>query len=229
MAIGRTLPHASDAQAHKGQPPSRVHVLRVVSFACFLVGVLAVVTFAYGMWTGFSEQQQLNQGWQQQVRIPDNGPVGPIAVDPTLKHPVKGVDFAIRVPKLKYFAAVREGISTTILYSGPGHYPGTVWPGDQGSVGVAAHNVYWINFPVLKAGDEIDIETRYGLFRYTVTGSKIVNPDNRTVLVSDAPGYHLVLTTCWPLWAGAFATQRYIIFAEQSYPKIIPPRQILTP
>jgi sortase A len=96
-------------------------------------------------------------------------------------------------------------------------------------VGVAAHNVYWINFPVLKAGDEIDIETRYGLFRYKVTGSKIVNPDNRTVLVSDAPGYHLVLTTCWPLWAGAFATQRYIIFAEQSYPKIIPPRQILLP
>jgi LPXTG-site transpeptidase (sortase) family protein len=229
MAIGRTLSHASETHAAERRPPGQIHVLRVASFACLLVGVLLIVTFAYGMWNGFSEQQQLNRGWQQQVRIPYNGPVGPVAVDPTLKHPVKGVDFAIRVPKLNYFAAVREGISTTILYSGPGRYPGTVWPGDQGSVGVAAHNVYWINFPILKVGDEIDLETRYGLFRYTVTGSKIVNPDNRTVLVSDAPGYHLVLTTCWPLWAGAFATQRYIIFAEQTYPKIVPPRQLLVP
>jgi sortase A len=177
------------------------------------------------MWHGFAEQQQLNQQWQEQGTL--NAPPG--AIDhKLLEHPVNGIDFAIRVPKLKYFAAVKEGISTTILYSGPGHYPGTVWPGDQGSVGVAAHNVYWINFPTLKVGDEIEIETRYGTYRYTVTGSKVVSPDNRTVLVSDAPGYHLVLTTCWPLWAGAFATQRYIIFAEQTYPRITPPRH-LTP
>jgi sortase A len=89
-------------------------------------------------------------------------------------------------------------------------------------VGVAAHNVYWINFPQLKSHDEIDIETRYGTFRYWVTGSKIVNPDDRTVVVSHAPGYHLVLTTCWPLWAGAFATQRYVIFADQYSPRIGP-------
>jgi hypothetical protein len=23
---------------------------------------------------------------------------------------------------------------------------------------------------------------------------------------------------CWPLWAGAFATKRYVIFAEQLWP-----------
>jgi sortase A len=224
MAIGRTLPHASEAR-----PTQPIHALRVAFFACFLVGVMLIVTFAYGMWKGFSDQQQLNQEWKQEAGTPYTVPVSPVGVDPKLKHPVKGIDFAIRVPKLNYFAAVREGTSTTILYSGPGHYPGTVWPGDQGSVGVAAHNVYWINFPVLKAGDEIDLETRYGKFRYTVTGSKIVNPDNRTVLVSDAPGYHLVLTTCWPLWAGAFATQRYVVFAQQTYPRIVPPRQLLLP
>jgi sortase A len=193
--------------------------------ACIAVGLVLILTFAYGMWNGFEQQQQLNQQWQGQGSL--YAPPG--ALDHKwLQHPVNGIDFAIRVPKLKYFAAVKEGISTTVLYSGPGHYPGTVWPGDQGSVGVAAHNVYWINFPTLKAGDEIDLETRYGTYRYTVTGSKVVNPDNRTVLVSDAPGYHLVLTTCWPLWAGAFATQRYIVFAEQTYPRITPPRH-LTP
>jgi sortase A len=218
MAMGQTLPLASTGR-RAGQP----RLLRAAFLACLLIGIVLIVTFAYGMWHGFSEQQQLNQQWQEQGTL--NAPPGAID-NKLLEHPVKGIDFAIRVPKLNYFAAVREGISATILYSGPGRYPGTVWPGEQGSVGVAAHNVYWINFPTLKVGDEIDLETRYGKYRYTVTGSKVVNPDNRTVLVSDAPGYHLVLTTCWPLWAGAFATQRYIIFADQTYPRITPPRHL---
>jgi len=81
------------------------------------------------------------------------------------------------------------------------------------------HNVYWINFPELAPGDEIDLDTLYGTFKYHVTGSAIVNPDNRSVLVPDAPGYHLTLTTCWPLWAGAFATQRYVIFSDQYAPQ----------
>jgi sortase A len=181
---------------------------------------MLLVTYAVGMWNGYSDQQQLNQQWQQEVGKAPLTP--PATIDRSLQKPIKGVDFAIRVPKLHYFAAVREGTSTSVLYSGPGHYPGTVWPGDQGTVGVAAHNVYWINFPELKSHDEIDIETRYGTYKYWVTGSKVVNPDDRTVLVSHAPGYNLVLTTCWPLWAGAFATQRYVIFASQYSPRLGP-------
>lgn len=216
MAIGRTLPPAS--------APRRIHLLRAASLACLLIGAVLIVTFAYGTWRGFADQQQLTQTWQQEIGPQSAVPADPFVINPSLQHPVKGIDFAIRVPKLGYYAAVREGINTTILYSGPGHYPGTVWPGDQGSVGVAAHNVYWIDFPRLSPRDEIDIETRYGTFRYRVTGSKIVNPDDRTVLVADAPGYHLVLTTCWPLWAGAFATKRYVIFADQFYPRAVRPK-----
>jgi len=173
------------------------------------------------MWHGFDEQQQLDQQWQEQIGGASFTP--PAGLNLSLQHPVKGIDFAIRVPRLRYFAAVREGVDTGVLYSGPGHYPGTVWPGDQGTVAVAAHNVYWINFPQLKNGDEIDLETRYGTFRYRVTGNRIVNPDNRTIVVPSEPGHHLVLTTCWPLWAGAFATQRYVIFASQFYPRVADP------
>jgi sortase A len=78
--------------------------------------------------------------------------------------------------------------------------------------------MYWINFPRLKPGDEIDLVTRYGLFRYRMTGSQIVDPNNRTVLVPHSDGYHLTLTTCWPTWAGVFSTQRYIIFTDQVWP-----------
>jgi sortase A len=213
MAVGRESSLGSTA-------PGRFNLLRAAALACLVVGAILLGTYVLGMWNGYSDQQQLNQQWKQEVGSAPLTP--PATINRSLQHPVKGIDFAINVPKLHYFAAVREGTNTTVLYSGPGHYSGTVWPGDQGTVGVAAHNVYWINFPQLKTHDEIDIQTRYGTFRYVVTGSKIVNPNDRTVVVSDAPGYNLVLTTCWPLWAGAFATQRYVIFAEQYSPRIGP-------
>jgi sortase A len=183
--------------------------------ACLVVGILLLGSFAHGMWQGVSQQQHMNRVWQTQV-----GPPGaqPQTIDPSLKRPVKGIDFAIRVPKLGYYAAIKEGVDSGVLYASPGHYPRTPWPGDPGTVGVAAHNVYWINFPQLRQGDEIDLETRYGVYRYRVVSTEIVNPNDRTALVADAPGYNLALTTCWPLWAGAFATQRYVIHAEQYWP-----------
>jgi len=187
---------------------------------CLLAGLLLLGNFGYGMWSGVHEQQRLNHVWQGEIgtRLP-----APKGVDPALKHPVNGVDFAIRIPRLGYYAAVKEGIGAGVLYSGPGHYPTTMWPGDPGTVGVAAHNVYWINFPQLANGDEIDVETRYGVYRYRMMGSEVVNPDNRTVLVPYSDGYRLTLTTCWPLWAGAFATQRYVIYARQVWPVPVRP------
>jgi LPXTG-site transpeptidase (sortase) family protein len=194
--------------------------MRFLWFLCVVGGLLLLGSFAYGMLSGVHEQQRLNQVWQGEIgtRLP-----APKGVDPALKHPVNGVDFAIRIPRLGYFAAVKEGIDAGVLYSSPGHYPTTMWPGDPGTVGVAAHNVYWINFPQLTRGDEIDVETRYGVYRYRMTGSEVVNPDNRTVLVPYSDGYRLTLTTCWPLWAGAFAKQRYVIFAQQVWPVPVRP------
>lgn len=198
-------------------------LFRAASATCLVAGLLLLGSFGFGMWSGFSQQQHLNQEWQQQLI---SHPFPHRSIDPSQMQPVNGIDFAIRVPKLSYYAAVKEGISSGILYASPGHYPTTMWPGQQGTVGVAAHNVYWINFPELKPGDEVDLETRYGTYRYHVTGTEIVNPDNTSVLVPDSPGYHLTLTTCWPLWAGAFATQRYIIFTDQFWP--LPTRRSYT-
>jgi len=200
-------------------PRESPHPLRLAALISLFLGLILIATFAGGMWQGIREEHRLTQVWSGESSHHFAAPV----IDPSLQHPENGIDFAIRVPRLGYFAAVKEGISSSVLYASPGHYPETVWPGDPGTVGVAAHNVYWINFPRLAPGDEIDLETRYGTFKYHVTGSTIVNPNNRSVLIPDAPGYHLTLTTCWPLWAGAFATQRYVIFTDQYFPRMEPP------
>jgi sortase A len=211
----KDTPKVADRGAVK-RPARSLDPLRAVALLFIAAGLILIVSFFYATSQAIALQQQLDQRWKTEVRAPA---APPAVVAPDLKHPVNGVDFAIYIPKLHYFAAVREGITYGVLWSGPGHYPNTPWPGDPGTVGVAAHNEYWIDTPQLAPGDEIDIQTRYGNFRYRVTGSRIVNPSDTSVLVPDAAGYNLTLTTCWPTWAGVFATKRYVIFTEQFWPR----------
>jgi len=126
--------------------------------------------------------------------------------------PVDGVAFEIIVPSLDYRATVLEGTDIATLDRAPGHYLTTAWPGHTGNVGVAAHNTYWLALGNLKRGDSVQILTRHGLFAYEIRDIKIVNPDDRTVL-APTDDHRLTLTTCYPLWAGAWATQRLIFTA----------------
>jgi LPXTG-site transpeptidase (sortase) family protein len=177
------------------------------------VGLALLVVWAATMLVGQWRQSQADAAWQQLAdggsahERPGHGPP-----PPGLARPVDGVDFRLRIPKLGYRAAVREGVTDEVLFGGPGHYPESRWPGQLGRVGVAAHNVYWRRFDELAQGDELILDTRYGTFRYHVTAMHVVDPDDRSV-VSDAPGPRLVLTTCWPLWAGQLAPLRLAVFA----------------
>lgn len=128
--------------------------------------------------------------------------------------PVDGVAFDIDVPSLGYHATVLEGVDAAQLDRAPGHYPESAWPGQPGNVAVAAHNVYWLSFSRLRVGDEVVIQTRHGRFVYKITGSSVVSPDDRSVLAQTAE-HRLTLTTCYPLWAGAFATKRLIFTAVE--------------
>jgi sortase A len=210
--------------------------LRTIALALMVAGVLIALVpvgiVGYGMW----QESQLTQEWAQSARPliahqPDAGnqvglPVGPgidrgRIVPPfatpqpaDAPHPTIPALFAIRVPKIGYYAAVRQGVSLNILAVGPGHYPTTALPGQPGLIGVAAHNTFWIPFGQLGPGDTVILETLTARFTYRITGSRIVNPDDRTVLAA-TPDSRLVLTTCWPLWAGSLAPQRLALFAQQ--------------
>jgi sortase A len=149
---------------------------------------------------------------------PQAEPGGAPAATPAAgDQPVDGIAFDMTVPAIGYSATVREGVDLATLEYGPGHYPTTTWPGHSGIVGVAAHNVYWLRFAQLKPGDLIELRTTRGTFDYRLTGSEVTDPNDRGILVS-SPEHRLVMTTCYPLWAGAFATQRLIFFASEIGP-----------
>src|SRR5579859_639717 len=161
MIVSR--PHPSSRQRPLLRPGVDL-ILRLVGYLCLVAGLALIGAFGYGMVGGILQSRHDTAAWSRQLAStppPAAAASGPPA---NLLQPVNGVDFAIRVPKLGYYAAVREGVSLGVLYSGPGHYAETPWPGQAGMVGVAAHNVYWIDFPQLAKGDEVDLETRYGTF-----------------------------------------------------------------
>ncbi len=202
--------------------------VRRTGFALVAVGLviclIPVGYLAYGNW----QQSQINQRWRQELRQPARHPSTatiptpgtsplPAAAQPQpAPAPASGLLFAIRVPKIGYYAAVQQGVSLNILYAGPGHYPQTVLPGEVGTVGVAAHNTYWIKFGNLMAGDQIQLQTRTQTYSYTITGTQVVQPSDVAVLNPKPGRYQLVMTTCWPLWAGALAQQRLVFFATQN-------------
>lgn len=191
-----------------------------------LIAVVPVAIVGYGMW----QESQLTQQWAQAARpqtdaanpnVDRSQILPPFATPAPTVPPVAATArpsipalFAIRVPKIGYYAAVRQGVSLDVLAVGPGHYPTTALPGQQGLVGVAAHNTFWIPFGQLGPGDTVVLETLTAKFTYRITSTKIVNPDDRTVLAG-TPDPRLVLTTCWPLWAGNLAPQRLALFAQQ--------------
>jgi sortase A len=127
--------------------------------------------------------------------------------------PLDGVRFDLRIPSLGYNAVVRQGVALNVLALGPGHYPGTPWPGQPGNVAVAGHNTFWLSFSHLRPGARVEIQTQHALYLYEIIGSSVVNPNDGSVLASTGDD-RLTLTTCYPLWAGALATQRLIFTAR---------------
>lgn len=133
---------------------------------------------------------------------------------PPANEPVNGADFDLVIPSLGYRATVLEGTGKDVLDRAPGHYVTTPWPGDYGNVGVAGHNTYWLGFAQLKRGDRVELQSRRGLFVYEIRDIRVVDPDDRTVLAA-TDDHRLTLTTCYPLWAGAWATQRLVFSAVE--------------
>ena len=97
-----------------------------------------------------------------------------------------------------------EGIDLETLSDGPGHYPGTELPGEEGNSAFAAHRAGhgdpFIDFDLLEVGDEITLSQPGAEWVYEVTMKpEIIDPSDNWVLDDVAGGgVWLTLTTCWP-------------------------------
>lgn len=133
------------------------------------------------------------------------------------KEPLRGDAIGkIEFPTLDKSYYIVEGTDTDSLRKGPGHYPETPLPGEQGTVAIAGHRTThgapFHDVDKLQRGDRIVVSMPYGKFVYRVQKTQLVDPSD--VWVTDPVGYkRLVLSACHPLYSAA---QRIIVFARQT-------------
>jgi sortase A len=120
----------------------------------------------------------------------------------------------ITIPHIGASYTVVQGTDEGSLEKGPGHYPGTAFPGLGQTVAIAGHRTTYLapfrHLDALRPGDRIVLKMPYAVFTYTVEYHKIVLPT--ALWVTNNVGYErLVLSACNPLYSAA---QRIIIFAR---------------
>jgi LPXTG-site transpeptidase (sortase) family protein len=202
-------------------------VLRGVGELLITVGIVVFLFCGYELWgTGIytqNEQAQMKQDLHSKWNQPSSADRRARSV--ALRGVKTGDAFAeIRMPRLggDYSYAVVEGVSATQLKRGPGHYPGTAWPGQKGNFVVSGHRTTYLapfnRLNELRSGNRVIVETDRMIFTYRITTKKVVPPTDTDVIlpVPNHPRQKptkpmLTMTTCTPKYT---AKKRLVVFGE---------------
>ena len=121
----------------------------------------------------------------------------------------------IKLPTLGRKYVVVQGTDLDTLRKGPGHYPGTKFPGERGTVAIAGHRTTYLapfrTIDQLKKGDHIVLAMPYGTFTYAVERTQVVSPNATWITRSLPHEDRLVLSACHPLYS---ASHRIVAFAR---------------
>jgi sortase A len=140
-------------------------------------------------------------------------PSGRTAVRGQPTPPIGTAIGRLMIPAIGVNQVIIEGTGDAQLEAGPGHYPGTVLPGEAGDAAIAGHRTTWgrpfWSLDRLRTGDDIIVESPLGRFTFAVTGTTTVLPtDLGAILPSTTPT--LTLTTCTPKFS---ASHRLVVHA----------------
>lgn len=120
---------------------------------------------------------------------------------------------SLSIPRLKRVVPIIEGTDAQELKMGVGHYIGSVLPGVSDNSVLAGHrDSVFRNLGSLKIGDLLTVTTDYGVFVYEVQKIRIVEADDKTVIVPTSSAV-LTLSTCYPFAYIGNAPKRYIVQA----------------
>ena len=121
----------------------------------------------------------------------------------------------VEAPRVGLSAMIGEGATSRVLRVAVGHVPGTAFPWEPGNVVLAAHrDTFFRRVGELRSGDIIQITVPGGEYRYRVTFTDIVNPDENWVL-QPAAGAMLTLITCYPFHFVGAAPKRFVVRAHK--------------
>lgn len=121
---------------------------------------------------------------------------------------------SLYIPALKQKFPVYEGTGVNELRKGVGHYSRSVMPGQNDNCVLSGHrDTVFTRLGRLKKGNRLVVTTSAGRFTYRIRRIRIVDKEDRTVIV---PTNHAVLTvtTCYPFRYIGSAPKRYVLSAD---------------
>ena len=120
------------------------------------------------------------------------------------------------LPRLQLSTPVIEGDDTRTLKRAVGHLPDTPLPWDSGNSAIAGHrDGLFRPLKDVKVGDEIRFRTTRDEYRYRVTKTTIVTPDDLSVLEPQSDSATLTLITCYPFYYVGTAPKRFVVHATR--------------
>jgi sortase A len=117
------------------------------------------------------------------------------------------------IPKLKTKLPIFHGTNEDELEKGVGHFAGSVLPGEKDNSVLSGHrDTVFRKLGQVGEGDLLIVRTSAGEFTYKVNKVRIVDEDDRTVIVPK-PRATLTVSTCYPFDYIGSAPERYILVA----------------
>lgn len=205
---GPNSPTASDSSRRQPGPYS---VRQWISLILIVLGC-GLLGFVGGQyWYMIFTQRRLEAAWQAQSgkNQEDNG-TSAIATAAASGQPLT----RLVIPKINLEAIVVEGTEHRQLIAGPGHLTETAMPGDAGNAVITAHrDTFFRHIYELEKGDEITVQRDGRVFRYEVTGKKVVPPTDLSV-IRPTPDAQMTLITCYPIYYIGPAPDRLVVFSK---------------
>lgn len=121
----------------------------------------------------------------------------------------------IRIHSVDIEVGVYQGDTEKEFRLGAGHFLGSFMPGQDGNIVLAAHRTsYFRHFEDLKAGDQVEFETTYGLFTYQVREIQILEKKDFDLITAETDQEQLTMYTCYPFTYIGNAPERYVVMCD---------------
>ncbi|HEY0783237.1 MAG TPA: class D sortase [Thermoanaerobaculia bacterium] len=226
MASSESREEESDGDAaDERRRRRRRPLLRLLELALFVVAVVCLGLVVY-----WSLDARLFD-WRQERRLDEaiaahRAPAGKSAHDADRLDTFRAASAPpplaegtligrIELPRLGLSTLVLEGTSPLTLRRGAGHIAGTPLPEAGGNVGVAGHrDTVFRPLRDARPGDKAVLTTPTGSYRYEVEWTRVVEPEEVSVLAASTAS-ELTLVTCYPFDFIGAAPQRFIVRAQR--------------
>ena len=182
-----------------------------LSTVLLIVGAILLGYVAWSYGSMYLEQRRLAREWQQQQQTKSS-----LELAPRTESQPAPEDALTRltVPKIDLDSVVVEGTSNHALRLGPGHMQKTPEPGESGNAVISGHrDTFFRHIGDLVMGDELVVQRGGHKYVYKVTGKKVVEPTDLSV-IEPTRDSRLTLITCYPTYYIGPAPKRLVVFSK---------------